>query len=144
MSIKQAAKEIVDNLPEDATWDDLVKSLIQNKKITLGMTDIELSQNDLSDSDVSNIVSRLHSSQSMPDDHRNTKTYDPGNAVTLGMVGGVAAIIFAFIFPPLSWLGAAVALIAGIVGLIGKQEKAWIPILMASVAIVPIFFIIGG
>lgn len=40
MSIKQAAKEIVDNLPEDATWDDLVKSLIQNKKITLGMTDI--------------------------------------------------------------------------------------------------------
>ncbi len=144
MSIKQAAKEIVDNLPEDATWDDLVKSLIQNKKITLGMTDIELSQNDLSDSDVSNIVSRLHSSQSMPDDHRNTKTYDPGNAVTLGMVGGVAAIIFAFIFPPLSWLGAAVALIAGIVGLIGKQEKAWIPILMAIVAIVPIFFIIGG
>lgn len=144
MSIKQAAKEIVDNLPEDATWDDLVKSLIQNKKITLGMTDIELSQNDLSDSDVSNIVSRLHSSQSTPDDHRNTKTYDPGNAVTLGMVGGVAAIIFAFIFPPLSWLGAAVALIAGIVGLIGKQEKAWIPILMASVAIVPIFFIIGG
>lgn len=144
MSIKQAAKEIVDNLPEDATWDDLVKSLIQNKKFTLGMTDIELSQNDLSDSDVSNIVSRLHSSQSMPDDHRNTKSYDPGNAVTLGMVGGVAAIIFAFIFPPLSWLGAAVALIAGIVGLIGKQEKAWIPILMASVAIVPIFFIIGG
>ena len=108
------------------------------------MTDIELSQNDLSDSYVSNIVSRLHSSQSMPDDHRNTKIYDPGNAVTLGMVGGVAAIIFAFIFPPLSWLGAAVALIAGIVGLIGKQEKAWIPILMAGVAIVPIFFIIGG
>lgn len=108
------------------------------------MTDIELSQNDLSDSDVSNIVSRLHSSQSMPDDHRNTKSYDPVNAVTLEMVGGVAAIIFAFIFPPLSWLGAAVALIAGIVGLIGKQEKAWIPILMASVAIVPIFFIIGG
>lgn len=36
MSIKKVAKEIVDSLPDDATWDDLVKSLIKNKKITLG------------------------------------------------------------------------------------------------------------
>lgn len=30
MSKKQAAKEIVDNLPEDATWDVLVKESLNN------------------------------------------------------------------------------------------------------------------
>lgn len=141
MSIKQEVNVIIDNLPDNATWDDLVKSLIKNKKITLGMTDIELSQHDLSEADVSNIVSRLHSSYSMPDDHRNTKTYNPSNAVTLGMVSGIIAIVFAFIFPPLSWIAAGVATLSGVVGVVTRQEKAWVPILMSIVAVVPIYFI---
>jgi len=142
MSIKPAAIKIINELDDHATWDDLIKSLIKNKKITLGMTDLELTQKELSNAEVSNIISRLHSSQTMPDDHRNTKKYNPSNSVTLGMIAGVIAILFAFIFPPLSWVAAPVAVISGIIGIIAKQEKAWVPILMAIVAIVPMLFIL--
>ena len=79
----------------------------------------------------------------MPDDHRNTKKYNPSNSVTLGMIAGVIAILFAFIFPPLSWVAAPVALISRIIGIIAKQEKAWVPILMTIVAIVPMLFILA-
>lgn len=143
MSIKEAAKEIIDNLPDNAEWDDLVKSLIKQKKITLGLTDIEVAQDNLTDAEVTGIITRLHSAQSIPGDHRNTETYNPGNSVTLGMVAGIAAVLFAFIFPPISWIGAGVAFIAGLVGLKNNEPKAWIPILLAIVSTVPILLILG-
>lgn len=79
--------------------------------------------------------------RSIPGDHRNTKTYDPSDSVTLGIVAGVVAIFFAFIFPPLSWIAAGVAVISGLIGIKNAQEKAWVPILMSIVAVVPMFFI---
>jgi len=143
MSIKESANKIINELADDASWDDLVKSLMVNKKITLGMTNAELAKEHLSEADLSAIIARLHGSRSIPDDMRNTKTYDPGNAATIGMVAGVVAIFFSFIFPPISWLGAIVAFVAGAYGMIKGQSKAWVPILMAMVSIVPLFFIIN-
>lgn len=141
MSIKQQVLEIIEQLPEDASWDDLVKELYRNKKITLGMTDLEIVQENLSEEELSSIISRLHSSSSRPDDMRDTKKYNPGDAATLGMVAGVIAIFTAFVFPPISWFSAAVAVIAGAIGLKKKEEQSWIPILMAAVSIIPLFII---
>jgi hypothetical protein len=95
VSIKQQAHEIVDALPDDADWNELVKSLYRNQKITLGMTDLELTQKDLSEAEISTIMGRLESSSSRPDDMRDTRSYNPGNAATLGMVAGIVAIFFA-------------------------------------------------
>lgn len=137
MSIKSEAQALIDQLDDQASWDDLVRELIRQKKLTIGMREDELTQENLTDSDVNAILSRIHSSQSLPDDMRNTQRYQPGNATTLGMVSGVLAILFAFVFPPIAWLGAAVAVLAGGFGLSRKEEKAWIPILMAMVSLLP-------
>jgi hypothetical protein len=50
-------------------------------------------------------------------------------------------VVFAFIFPPIAWLGAAVAVMAGGYGLSKKEEKAWIPILLAMVSLLPFVLI---
>jgi hypothetical protein len=44
VSIKEEAIKLVEQLPEEASWNDLVKSLIRERKITLGLTDIEVVQ----------------------------------------------------------------------------------------------------
>jgi hypothetical protein len=59
------------------------------------------------------------------------------------MVAGVTAIVFAFIFPPISWLGAAVAVLAGGFGISRKEQKAWIPLLLAMVSLLPYFLVLG-
>ncbi len=145
MSIKEDAHAMVDQLPNDAHWDDLIKSLYKNKKITLGMTDLEVAQPELTDSDINSILGRIESSSSEPTDMRNTRTYQPGNATTLGMVAGVVAISFAFPVPPVAWGAAPIAFIAGLVGIKKKEEKAWVPILLSLVAAIPMMVLfIGG
>lgn len=144
MSIKEDAHAIIDQLPNDAHWDDLVKSLYKNKKITLGMTDLEAAQPELSDSDISSILGRIESSSSEPTDMRNTRTYQPGNASTLGMVAGVIAILFSFVFLPIAWIAAPVALISGLIGLKNKEEKAWVPILLALISVIPMVILFVG
>jgi len=142
MSLKEDAHAIVDQLNDDANWDDLVKALYLNKKITLGMTDLEVVQDELSESDVNGIIGRLKSASTQPDDMRNTKTYTPGDSATLGMIAGVVAILFSFVFPPIAWVAAPVAIIAGLIGIKNKEEKAWVPILLALISIVPMVKIV--
>jgi predicted CopG family antitoxin len=144
MSIKPEVQAIIDQLDDQASWDDFIRELIRRKKLTLGMREDELAQENLSDSDVNAIISRIYSSQSLPDDMRNTNRYKPGNATTLGMVSGVLAIVFAFVFPPIAWLGAAVAVLAGGFGLSRKEEKAWIPILLAMVSLLPYLLVFSS
>lgn len=145
MSIKEDAHAMVDQLPNDAHWDDLVKSLYKNKKITLGMTDLEVAQPELTDSDINSILGRIESSSSEPTDMRNTRNYQPGNASTLGVIAGVIAILFSFVFLPVAWIAAPVALISGVIGLKNKEEKAWVPILLSLVSVIPmVVLFIGG
>lgn len=40
-TVKQAAKQIIDDLPEQATWDDLMYELYVKQKIEEGLADIE-------------------------------------------------------------------------------------------------------
>ena len=141
MSIKTETQQILNALADDASWDDLVRELIRQRKITLGMREDEIQQAELSNSDINAIIARLSSSHSLPDDMRNTNNYKPGNATTLGMVAGIMAVLFAFVFPPIAWLGASAAVIAGGFGLSRREEKAWIPILLAMVSLVPYLFI---
>lgn len=138
MSIKADAQSIIKDLPEDASWDDLVKELYRQKKITHGMTDLEVVQSELSEADVNAIMARLKSSSSKPDDMRNTKNYTPGNAVTLGMISGIAAILFSLVFPPIAWVAAFVAFGSGLFGIYRKEEKSWVPILLAIVSLFPL------
>ena len=143
MSIKVQAQQIIDELPDNADWNDLVKALYLNKKITLGMTDIELPKQALDETDVASIIGRLQSASNVPDDMRNTQSYQPGNAATTGMVAGIIAIFFAFVFPPISWVAAPIAVVAGAVGLKYHQPKAWVPILMAIVSIAPMVMVLN-
>ncbi|WP_019556261.1 hypothetical protein [Thiomicrorhabdus arctica] len=142
MSIKEDAHALVDQLPNDADWDDLVKLLYKKKRITLGMTALEVAQPELTDSDINSILGRIESSSSEPTDMRNTRTYQPGNASTLGMVAGVIAILFSFVFPPIAWIAAPVAFISGVIGLKNKEEKAWVPILLSLVSAIPMMTIL--
>lgn len=144
MSIKQEAHEIIDRLDDDASWNDLVKSLYLNKKITLGMTDLEVVQSDLSEADINSIMNRLQSASNQPSDMLNTKTYVPGNSATLGMIAGVVAILFAIVFPPISWIAAPIAVVAGLIGIKNREDKAWVPILLAMVSTVPMIPVIFG
>lgn len=137
MSIKKEAHAIIDQLPDDADWHDLIKALYFEKKLTIGMTDIEVSKEVLTDAEINGIIGRLHSACNQPDDCRNTKTYRPGDPTTLGMVAGVLAIMFVFVFPPITWIAAPVAFIAGIIGVKNKEDKAWVAILLSLVPVIP-------
>jgi len=142
LTAKQQAAEMINSLPENANWDDVVKNLIKHRKLSFGMSDEELlAEGQLSDAEVSSVVSRLETSRNLQDDMRSTKTYKPGNATTMGMIAGIIAIFFAFVMPPISWLGAVLAVVAGGVGLSRGEEKAWIPLLMAFISVFAYFII---
>lgn len=38
-SLKQAAHQLIDKLPEDATWDDVVYEMVARREIELGLAD---------------------------------------------------------------------------------------------------------
>ena len=40
-SVKEAARQIIENLPEHATWDDLMYELYVKQKIEEGLADID-------------------------------------------------------------------------------------------------------
>lgn len=130
MSIKQEAHEIVDQLAENADWDDLVKSLYKKKKITLGMTDIEVVQDSLSDSDINTVISRLHSSSSTPDDMRNTKKYNPSNSVTASwaLVALAPLLFISILLAPMAYILAIGGIIFGFKAMSEKVPKAWMPV----------------
>lgn len=141
MSVKSEAKAIIDQLDESAGWMDVIKALYLNRKITLGMSKEELNQASLSNADVNAIIARLKSASDQHDDMRNTKKYEPGNAATMGMIAGVVAILFAFVFPPIAWVASAVAIIAGILGLKNREEKSWVPILLGLIPVFSMYII---
>jgi hypothetical protein len=39
--VKEEAKKMIDNLPDEATWDDLIYEFYVRKKIEMGLKDIE-------------------------------------------------------------------------------------------------------
>lgn len=130
MSIKKEAHDIVDQLADGAEWDDLVKALYKNKKITLGMSDIEVVQESLTDSDINTIISRLHSSSSTPDDMRNTKTYKPNNSVTASwaMVALAPLLFISVLLAPVAYILALGGIFFGFKAMSENAEKSWMPI----------------
>lgn len=142
VTTKQQAAEMINNLPDNANWDDVVKTLIKHRKLSFGMSDAELlADGQLTDAEVSAVVSRLETSRNLQDDMRSTKSYKPGNATTLGMIAGIIAMFFAFVMPPISWIGAVLAVVAGGVGLSRGEDKAWIPLLMAFISVFAYFIV---
>lgn len=138
MSIKQEAHQIVDQLAEEADWNDLVKALYQNRKITLGMSDIEVVQAQLSDADINTIMARLQSSHSIPDDMRNTKHYNPGNSVTASwvMVALAPLLFISIILMPVAYVLAIAGIVMGLKAVKEKAEKAWLPIMVGVLELV--------
>lgn len=135
MTIKQEAHHLVDQLAEDATWDDLVRSLYRNKKITLGMTDIEVVQDEISEADISTVMARLQSSSSTPDDMRNTKTYNPSNSVTASWVlVALAPLLFiSILLAPVAYVLAIGGIVMGLKAVKERVEKAWLPVLVGGI-----------
>lgn len=138
MSIKQDAHQIVDELQEDATWNDLVKELYRQKKITLGMTDIEVAQEEVTDADVSSVLARIQSASSMPDDMRNTRAYEPNNSVTASWVlVALAPLLFiSILLAPVAYVLAAGGIVLGLKALKEHAEKAWLPVLVGAIELV--------
>jgi len=135
MTIKQEAHHLVDQLAEDATWDDLVRSLYRNKKITLGMTDIEVVQDEISEADINTVMARLQSSSSTPDDMRNTKTYNPSNSVTASWVlVALAPLLFiSILLAPVAYVLAIGGIVMGLKAVKDRVEKAWLPVLVGAI-----------
>ncbi len=135
-NLRQEVQTIAQSLPENATWDDFLFALYREGKVSLGLTEEELAE-PMTREKFDQLFSRAESAHNLPEDMRNTQIYHPGNMTTLGISAGVVAAVFAFVFPPLSWMAAPIALIAGILGVLGKQPKAWVAILLAGVTVVP-------
>jgi hypothetical protein len=53
------------------------------------------------------------------------------------MIAGVIAAAFAFVFPPIAWMAAPVAFIAGFMGVLGGQKRAWVAMMLALVTLIP-------
>ena len=43
-SLKKAAHDLIDQLPEDATWDDAIYEMVVRKEIELGLADSDASR----------------------------------------------------------------------------------------------------
>lgn len=134
--IKDDMKQLVDRLPENATWDDLVWQLYSEGKVNLGLCELER-QEPMTKEKFQQLFNRAESARSMPEDMRNTLIYNPGNTTTIAMVAGVVAAAFAFVFPPIAWLAAPVAFIGGFMGVLAGQQRAWVAMLLALVTFLP-------
>ncbi len=135
-TIKNELVQLVEQLPEDATWDDVMYQLYAQGKVNLGLAENErvgvISREDFDD-----LFVRAESAHDMPEDMRNTLIYHPGNTTTVAMIAGVIAAAFAFVFPPIAWMAAPVAFIAGFMGVLGGQKRAWVAMMLALVTLIP-------
>lgn len=134
--IKREMLQLIDRLPEDASWDDLMYQLYAEGKVTRGLSEDERGQ-PMTEDAFNHLFTRAESAHSLPEDMRNTLIYHPGNTTTIAMVAGVIAAAFAFVFPPIAWLAAPVALIAGFMGVLAGQQRAWVAMLLALVTFLP-------
>ncbi len=135
-TIKNELVQLVEQLPEDATWDDVMYQLYAQGKVNLGLAENER-VGVISREDFDNLFIRAESAHDMPEDMRNTLIYHPGNTTTVAMIAGVIAAAFAFVFPPIAWMAAPVAFIAGFMGVLGGQKRAWVAMMLALVTLIP-------
>lgn len=136
MSHKHEMKALIDRLPDDASWDDLVWQLYSEGKVRLGLNESEQGQPMTRDK-FQQLFVRAESAHTQPSDMRNTMIYNPGNTTTIAMIAGVIAAGFAFVFPPIAWLAAPVAFIGGFIGVLAGQQRAWVAMLLALVTLLP-------
>jgi hypothetical protein len=135
-NIKNELIALANRVPNDATWDDVVYQLYLDGKVTLGLAENERDAV-MSREMFDNLFIRAESAHDMPDDMRNTLIYHPGNTTTVAMVAGVVAAGFAFVFPPIAWMAAPVAFIAGFMGVLAGQPKAWVAMMLSLVTLIP-------
>jgi hypothetical protein len=135
-NMKDEMIALVDRLPADANWNDLVYQLYAEGKVNLGLAENER-DGVMSREVFDNLFIRAESAHDMPDDMRNTLIYHPGNTTTVAMIAGVVAAAFAFVFPPIAWMAAPVAFIAGFMGVLGGQPRAWVAMMLSLVTLVP-------
>jgi hypothetical protein len=135
-NIKNELIELAERLPVDANWNDVVFQLYSEGKVNLGLAADERDEF-MSRELFDNLFIRAESAHDMPDDMRNTLIYHPGNTTTVAMVAGVIAAGFAFVFPPIAWLAAPVAFIAGFMGVLAGQPKAWVAMILSLVTLLP-------
>jgi len=135
-NIKNELQALVERLPAEATWNDVVYQLYVDGKVTLGLAENERDEV-MSRELFDNLFIRAESAHDMPDDMRNTLIYHPGNTTTVAMVAGVVAAAFAFVFPPISWLAAPVAFVAGFMGVLAGQPRAWVAMMLSLVTLIP-------
>jgi len=138
VSIKQEAHEIVDQLPEEASWDDLVKSLYRNQKITLGMNEHEMEDGAPSEAEISNIFSRLNCASHVPEDARDTQKYTPGNSLTASWALVALAPLFfiSILLMPVAYIFALVGMVLGIKSMGKDVELAWVPVVVGLVELI--------
>lgn len=135
-NMKDEMIALVDRLPADANWNDLVYQLYAEGKVNLGLAENER-DGVMSREVFDNLFIRAESAHDMPDDMRNTLIYHPGNTTTVAMIAGVVSAAFAFVFPPIAWMAAPVAFIAGFMGVLGGQPRAWVAMMLSLVTLVP-------
>jgi hypothetical protein len=128
--------ELAQRMPADSSWNDVVYQLYLDGKVTLGLAENERDEA-MSREIFDNLFIRAESAHDMPEDMRNTLIYHPGNTTTVAMVAGVIAAGFAFVFPPIAWLAAPIAFIAGFMGVLAGQPRAWVAMMLSLVTLLP-------
>ncbi|BBN59621.1 hypothetical protein [Hydrogenovibrio marinus] len=138
MSIKEEAIKLVEQLPEEASWNDLVKSLIRDRKVTLGLTDIEVVQDQLTEEELSAVIARLESASSAQDDMRNTRKYNPDDALTISWVlVSLAPLLFiSILIAPAAYLLSALGIVFGAKACMSKVNGAWLPTVVGVIELI--------
>ncbi len=103
-NIQEELQKLAQDLPSEATWDDVVRKIHQENKIT--------------------------SNQNLPTDKHNTTLYNPANITVIGVISGILGTLP---FIPGAMLWVPLAIVCGAYGALNKAEKAWTAIILGLV-----------
>jgi hypothetical protein len=105
----QEVNELMVNLPDTTSWDDLVTEIYNSKNLAVKFN---------------------HPTQA-----HNTLSYHPDNVTVIGVIAGIVALLFWFL-PFISVPLVPIALAAGVYGALKSAEKAYVAIIIGLVALI--------
>lgn len=128
--LRQEFDYALSQLTDDATWEDVVVELVREKKLHWILNEQEKAElhQALEDGEVAAVMARLHSSSSQKDDMRDTDVHYPDQWTTWAVGAGVVSFLP---IPILSWALFAIAGVAGLIGTLKGEKKAWIGMVLA-------------
>lgn len=131
MAVKNDLQQLINQLPENATWDDVLVYAIRERKLTSILSGEEIALDQMSEGDVQAVLNRIYSVKDAPADLINTETPQADRFTTWAIGAGIVSFLP---IPVLSWALMAVAAGAGVLGIFKGESKAFVGIALALVS----------